>query len=352
MKRTRPLTLPKDRIALEEPSGRVAAHVFDEPMIDAVNLALAANRPLLVRGEPGSGKSQLARAVAKLMKRPFIAKVVDASTEATELLYDFDAVSRLAKAQLMAAVGHVGVSDPPYATEGDEPQRLVEEKLHEKHFTRPGPLWWAFHWESAAGRTKALRRATPPAPGDWSYQTGGVVVLIDEIDKADGTVPNGLLGALGSGWFDEPGGVRVEVNANAEAPLIVVTTNEERVLPDAFVRRCVVLQFDVGDVRTPDGRKKFVQLLTTRGRAHHPEVDVLSDEILNLVAEQLVKDRVALLDRRLGLPGVAEYLDLLWGLRELTNDTRDARAKEKAQKALLERLAAFVFDKHPPRENR
>ena len=85
------LELPDKPVRLVEVSGRPSAHVFDQRSVDAVNLALAAKRPLLVRGEPGSGKSQLARAVAARMNRPLVMKVADASTEASDLLFDFDA---------------------------------------------------------------------------------------------------------------------------------------------------------------------------------------------------------------------------------------------------------------------
>ena len=80
------------------------AHLFDETSILAVRSALAARRPLLVRGEPGVGKTQLAAATARVLKRPLIPFVVDARTESSDLLYSFDSVRRLAEAQLCAAL--------------------------------------------------------------------------------------------------------------------------------------------------------------------------------------------------------------------------------------------------------
>ena len=79
-------------------------HVFDRASIDALNAALAARRPLLVRGEPGIGKSQLARAAAKTLGRAYVQLVVDARTESRELLWQFDAVTRLAEAKLRGAL--------------------------------------------------------------------------------------------------------------------------------------------------------------------------------------------------------------------------------------------------------
>lgn len=80
-------------------------HVFDQPSIDAVNAALAAKRPLLLKGEPGIGKSQLARAVARELKCAFVQFVVDSQTESRDLLWHFDAVQRLADAQLSSVLG-------------------------------------------------------------------------------------------------------------------------------------------------------------------------------------------------------------------------------------------------------
>ena len=80
-------------------------HVFDADSIRAINTALAARRPLLVRGEPGIGKSQLAKAAAKQLKRPYVQHVVDARTESHDLLWHYDAVARLAEAQLCGVLG-------------------------------------------------------------------------------------------------------------------------------------------------------------------------------------------------------------------------------------------------------
>ena len=80
-------------------------HVFDEATIQAVDAALAAQRPLLVRGEPGIGKTQLARAVAKDLGRAYVQRVVDVRTESRDLMWRFDAVERLAEAQLRGALG-------------------------------------------------------------------------------------------------------------------------------------------------------------------------------------------------------------------------------------------------------
>ncbi|MEW6220411.1 MAG: AAA family ATPase [Thermodesulfobacteriota bacterium] len=166
-------------------------HVFDEASIWAVNAALAAQRPLLVRGEPGSGKSQLARAAAKELGRAFVPAVVHSRSESQDLLFCYDAVCRLGEAQALAA---------------SRGQVDVRAALAPVRFVSPGPLWWTFDWPSAAAQAKqCLSAARPPErPKGWQPKTGGAVLLIDEIDKAEADLPNGLLETLGNGAFTVP----------------------------------------------------------------------------------------------------------------------------------------------------
>lgn len=293
-------------------------HLFEPREVDAVNAALAAGRPLLVRGEPGSGKSQLARAAAKALGRAFVARVIDARTEARDLLWSFDAVRRLADAQVLAARG---ASDAG----------AVEKELEELRYVTPGPLWWAFNWGSAEAPAAGI--AVAPSPQMAGAQPeNGVVVLLDEIDKADSSVPNGLLDALGQGGFDGPARLRIE--CGAVPPLVVVTTNEERALPDAFLRRCLVLQ-----LRLPQDRATLIEWLKRRGRAHFSS-DELGDEVLANAAEMLAADRERLSRQGLTPPGAAEYLDLL---RAVARSQRPSAE----QLALLKRVREFALRKHP-----
>jgi MoxR-like ATPase len=108
-------------------------HVFDQASAYALAAAEAANRPLLVRGEPGTGKSQLARAAAVARDRLFLSVVVNARTECQDLQWQFDAVGRLGEAQTLAQL-----SEPD-----------VRQLLDPRHFLTPGPLWWVFDWNSA-----------------------------------------------------------------------------------------------------------------------------------------------------------------------------------------------------------
>ncbi|MBF0296007.1 MAG: MoxR family ATPase [Magnetococcales bacterium] len=294
-------------------------HVFDVATIEAVNAALAARRPLLVRGEPGTGKSQLAHAVAVELGRPFVSSVVDARTEPGDLLWRFDAVERLAEAQLAAALQL-------------DPER-IGARLAIDRYLRPGPLWWGFDWNDAKGRAHHGQSGAYEEPAGWDAAQGGVVVLIDEIDKAETDVPNSLLEALGSGRFTPPG--RVEpVRMQGAPPLVVITTNEERALPDAFLRRCLVLYLSL-----PTDDQQLVDLLALRGGSHFSHAD---KEILQEAARQLVADRTEAKNRNwLPLPGQAEYLDLVRAVLALHPDDKEAQSQT------LTRIGRFVLRKHP-----
>ncbi|NYT23282.1 MoxR family ATPase [Alcaligenaceae bacterium] len=155
----------------------------------AVNAALALRRPLLIKGEPGTGKTMLAEEVADALGRPLLQWHIKSTTKAHQGLYEYDAVSRLRDSQL-----------------GDEKVRDI------RNYILRGILWEAFESE------------TP------------VVVLIDEIDKADIEFPNDLLRELDRMEFHVYE-TRQTIKAR-HRPLIIITSNNEKDLPDAFLRRC------------------------------------------------------------------------------------------------------------------
>lgn len=292
-----------------------ATHVFSDKEIAAVNAALAARRPLLVRGEPGVGKSQLARAVAKQLGRAYFEQVLDARSEARDLLWRFDAVGRLAAAQVAGAAG----------------DKAGLEGVVEKNFVIPGPLWWSFS-PSTAGDQAGMVGVEVPFQVDGGDPIRGSVVLVDEIDKAEPDVPNGLLEALGAGQF-RPQGHPLVTAGTGIPPLVIITTNEERVLPDAFLRRCVVLHLAL-----PDNRDELVGWLKERGRAHFPD---MSEAVRTSAAVQTAEDRERLrAEQRRPLPGQAEYLDLLRAVNELAPDDPER------QELLIEELAQYVLVKH------
>lgn len=313
-----------DAPGVDTPTDEKIAHVFDERSVHAVNAALFAGRPLLVRGEPGVGKTQLARAVAKKLSRILVSQTVDGRTEAQDLCYRYDEMARLAKAQILNAV---------QATKDD-----VQSELHPHHFVEPAVLWWAFDYRSASRQVRkatAVRCVRPDSDDNFS-KSSGVVALIDEIDKADSGVPNGLLQALGEGRFPVPAecGTANEPEVRAQGtPLVIATTNEERALPDAFLRRCVVLQ-----LRLPTDDDALMVELIKRGRAHFRH---LEEPVLREAARQLLIDRKEMQARELSAPGQAEYLDLLRAVSGLSRRTG------RPGLALLQDIKEYVFVKHP-----
>ena len=291
-----------------EPGFEPSVHRWSQAEIDALRLAMASRRPLLVRGEPGTGKTQLARAAAEALGWHLHVVAVHPRTEAPDLVARFDVVRRLADAQAQRL------------DSGDDDAR----------YWMPGPLWWAFDWADAA-RFKGIEHKRAPA---------GHVLLIDEIDKADSDLPNSLLELLGQRRLHIPA-LRRSIGNGQKTPLVIVTTNEERELPAAFVRRCMVLNLDV-----PAGMD-YTAWLLQRGQAHHgADTDKpLDDSVLRMAAEQLARDREAVEAASLPPPGPAEYLDLLAALYELTEDEPPTQRVE-AQRALIQQLSAYAYLKH------
>ena len=164
-------------------------YVATDDLKVAVNAAVMLRRPLLVKGEPGTGKTVLAHEIAKATGAPLIEWNVKSTTKAQQGLYEYDAVARLRDGQL-----------------GDE-------RVHDiANYIKKGKLWEAF--------------TAPQLP----------VLLIDEIDKADIEFPNDLLQELDRMSFDVyETGERIEAQ---DRPIVVITSNNEKELPDAFLRRC------------------------------------------------------------------------------------------------------------------
>lgn len=309
-----PIPLPK------QGSWPAAMHVFDEASVNALMAAEAAERPLLVRGEPGTGKSQLARAAAVANKRVFLSVVIHARTEVQDLQWQFDAVARLGEAQALAQC------------HPDE----IPNRMHPRRFLTPGPLWWVFNWTSAKGQFQECDHPLEPAPNppkDWTPDQGSVL-LIDEIDKADSDLPNGLLETLGNSDFAVPHlGLSVRQSEDNPLPLVIITTNEERELPAAFLRRCLVLPLSL-----PEEDGAFIEFLCKRGEVHF--AGQCTDAVRREAGELLLEDRKAAIAQGLPPPGQAEYLDLLRAVCKLTQD-------EFTQLTWLHKIGGFVLKKVP-----
>lgn len=293
-------------------------HLFSMDDLRVVNMAYMAKRPLLLRGEPGCGKSQLARAVAQILGWPLLTKVINARCEPEDLLYRFDAVARLAKAQIL----------PPGAN--------VEKELAAENFLLPDILWWALRPLEAKKRFEDAKKHCGSSGCNYEASAGvpfdaekGCVVLLDEMDKADGEVPNSLLEVFSLGGFSLPyGGGSVTVKG-VKAPLLIITTNEERELPAAFVRRCLVHQMNP----PKEGLDEFFRL---RVRAHFNKKQV-EDAVLEEAVVMLIQDRTKMKALDLPMPGLAELLDLLRAMVEMGKGNDVQEMKE---------FARFAFEKY------
>ena len=265
---------------------RDALHYFDRRQVIALLAARAVDRPLLVRGEPGSGKTQLARATAQVLRMPLAVLVVNERTETEDLFWQYDALRRLSDANDPST----GVAD-------------------EKTYLSAGPLWWALNPVSAYKHKG--RRSAAPYMGVKDEQRSfdnGVLLLIDEIDKADRAVPNSLLEALGNYSFDVPY-LGKRIDCGRHKPLIIITTNNEQALPPAFERRCLTLDLSLPD--KPEDEQRFVALLEQRGKGLFGD-RMHNQEIFAEVARQIWNKRQQL--KKAGesrRPGLAEYLDHL-----------------------------------------
>lgn len=306
---------PGERLTVQALGGCAETiHRFERRDAWAVMAAIHANRPLLVRGEPGTGKTQLAQAVAHVLGRNLITAVIQSRSEWQDLLWQVDPVERLAAA---------------YAS---KPQLHPDEGwLSPDKFLTPGPLWYAINWQSAEKhRCQYPGWVPPPPPEDWA-PANGVVMLIDEIDKAEPELANALLEVFGQGAFRVPClPQEVRADSSAPPPLVVITTNEERELPAAFVRRCLVLQLGL-----PKDDEGLIRHLVELGSLHSSE---LGPSILAQAARQLAHDRRSAGDSGQPMPGQAEYLDLLRVLNRLT-----ANGKDPEQ--WLKRISPFTFQK-------
>ncbi len=245
-------------------------YVATKDLMMAVNAAITLTRPLLVKGEPGTGKTQLAQEIARSLNRPLLEWHIKSTTKAQQGLYEYDAVARLRDSQL-----------------GDD-------KVHDiSNYICRGKMWEAFESDVQP------------------------VLLIDEIDKADIEFPNDLLLELDRMQFHVYE-TKETVNAR-HRPIVIITSNNEKELPDAFLRRCFFhyIRFPDKDtmrrivgVHFPDLKKHllsaaletFFDLREVPGLKKKPSTSELLDWIKLLVAEDIPAEALHSDDARTFIP--------------------------------------------------
>lgn len=265
-------------------------YVATDDLKMAVNAAIALQRPLLIKGEPGTGKTLLAEQVAESLNLELISWNIKSTTKAHQGLYEYDAVSRLRDSQL----GAEGVEDVA-------------------NYLKKGKLWEAFEADKQ------------------------VVLLIDEIDKADIEFPNDLLQELDRMEFYVY--ETQELIKAKQRPIVIITSNNEKELPDAFLRRCFFhyisfpdadTMMRIIDVHYPDVKKKLVQeameiffdLRKVPGLKKKPTTSELIDWLKLLLSDDIPTDILQNRDTSTAVPP-------LYG----------ALLKNEADVQLLERLA-------------
>lgn len=290
--------LPKNNTLERE--GEINPYVFTEDITIALDVAFATNRPLLVAGEPGSGKSRLAEAIAALKGWHFLSKTMTSRTRLEELTVEMDHLRRMHDA---------------YAGNNNDTSMKDNWVYH-----NPGIFWWAINHEAAESRgeeNKFLAKeygVTVKYPGVFRKQEDNkhhTVLLIDEIDKAEPDLPNDLLEPLDRRSFGLPNGEKVwgkKVDGKgAQKILTIITTNGERELPAAFLRRCVSLVLDEPD------KQKLIQI----ANYHYPSAD---PERVQVVAAKIIEFREAAKLQSWRAPSTSEFLDAVNACEDLRID--------------------------------
>ena len=279
-------TLPP---APSKPKGVANHYVASNGLVAAANVSISLGQPLLLTGEPGCGKTQFAESLADELGLPLLSFITKSSSVARDLLYSYD------------AVGHFR-------------NKNVDESSDAHRFIR------------LAGLGKAIIKSNPTQPFfDSSMPPERSVLLIDEIDKAPRDFPNDLLYELDRRSFSIPEFNETIYEANANyAPIVVITSNSEKHLPDAFMRRCCYY-----NISFPDSKEELQKIVLLHLRNRITEESILLQSALGYFLDA----------RNAGLtknPGIAELIQFITALlnQKADPETNLTDQKNKALGAL------------------
>lgn len=270
----------EDKVAIGPDDRRGNVYRTPESLVMAIKVALATERPLLLTGPPGSGKSSIGAYVARNLAWSLHEQVISSRTEAEDILWIQDHVGRLAAAQA-----------------GED----LDNETSATRFMAPGVLWQAINPASASelGST-----ASQP-----NRQLGSVV-LLDEMDKAHPDVPNALLVPLGSLRFHvaplDRTIERASIDGAMRPVLTIITSNGDRELPPAFVRRCIVHEL------APHGPSALIDIAKRHFTAKGMTFDEQARSRAEALAELIDKANRTTNWPAMGRPSTAEYLDALF----------------------------------------
>ena len=304
-------------ITLEDASTKVVKetlfpYIADPELIKSINLAILLQRPLLLMGEPGCGKTRVAKVVAfelyhqqqgELIEQDYLDYYfewnIKSTSKAQEGLYQFDAIRRLGEAQILSAQVKQGASID------------VEKSLNKKDYISLGPMGKAFKKS-----VDASNRA---------------VLLIDEIDKADIDFPNDLLNELDNGYFTIPEtGEKVVAE---EKPIVLITSNAEKDLPDAFLRRCLYHYIK------PFDDKMFFKIINSR--FYQLDSEVPHNDLVKTAVKQFIeirdqiKEQIAIVGKPIS---TSELIDWYEALQHYTKLKEKDEERSKSIELLIKEL--------------